>query len=251
VANAKGVIPEPKPQVFLKNFGDSGIEYEIRFWLEDYALYNQVCDAIRTNMWYSLRRHGIRIPFPMRTVQLERPARDKQLEVQTAARIILRQQPLFRCLSDEQLDALLPRGRVAHFGRDEKLIQQGDSGDSMFVLVDGQATVVVERNGGPTPVAFLRSGDCFGEMSLLTGERRIATVIAQTDCEVVEIGKAVLAKSLKDNPELLAQLSELLALRQLETEGILTAEKKGSAADAQQTQYAANFVDKLRTFFEL
>jgi small-conductance mechanosensitive channel/CRP-like cAMP-binding protein len=251
VANAKGVIPEPKPQVFLKNFGDSGIEYEIRFWLEDYALYNQVCDAIRTNMWYSLRRHGIRIPFPMRTVQLERPARDKQLEVQTAARIILRQQPLFRCLSDEQLDALLPRGRVAHFGRDEKLIQQGDSGDSMFVLVNGQATVVVERNGAPTPVAFLRSGDCFGEMSLLTGERRTATVIAQTDCEVVEIGKAVLAKSLKDNPELLAQLSELLALRQLETEGILAVEKKGSAADAQQTQYAASFVDKLRTFFEL
>jgi CRP-like cAMP-binding protein len=121
----------------------------------------------------------------------------------------------------------------------------------MFVLVDGQATVVVERNGGPTPVAFLRSGDCFGEMSLLTGERRTATVIAQTDCEVVEIGKAVLAKSLKDNPELLAQLSELLALRQLETEGILAVEKKGSAADAQQTQYAASFVDKLRTFFEL
>jgi len=184
-------------------------------------------------------------------VQLERPARDKQLEVQTAARIILRQQPLFRCLSDEQLDALLPRGRVAHFGRDEKLIEQGDDGDSMFVLVDGQATVVVERNGGPTPVAFLRSGDCFGEMSLLTGERRTATVIAQTDCEVVEIGKAVLAKSLKDNPTLLAQLSELLARRQFETEGILAIEKKGGAAEAQRTQYAASFVDKLRTFFEL
>jgi hypothetical protein len=99
-----------KPQVFLKNFGESGIEYEIRFWLEDYNLHYPVCDAIRTNMWYGLRRHGIRIQYPTQTVQLERPARDKHLEVQTAARIILRQQPLFRCLSDEQLDALLPRG---------------------------------------------------------------------------------------------------------------------------------------------
>jgi small-conductance mechanosensitive channel/CRP-like cAMP-binding protein len=251
VANAKGVVPEPRPQVFLKNFGDSGIEYEIRFWLEDYELYYQVCDAIRTNMWYALRRHGIRIPYPTRTVQLERPARDKQLEVQTAARIILRQQPLFRCLSDEQLDALLPRGRAVHFGRDEKLIQQGDDGDSMFVLVDGQATVVVERNNAPTPVAFLRSGDCFGEMSLLTGERRNATVIAQTDCEVVEIGKAVLAKSLKANPTLLAQLSELLARRQMETEGVLANENKDAAGEAQQTKYTARFVDKLRAFFEL
>ena len=121
----------------------------------------------------------------------------------------------------------------------------------MFVLVDGQATVVVDRNGGPTPVAFLRSGDCFGEMSLLTGERRTATVIAQTDCEVVEIGKAVLAKSLQANPALLAQLSELLARRQLETEGILATENKGGAAEARQTQYTASFVDKLRAFFEL
>ena len=251
VANAKGVSPEPKPQVFLKNFGDSGVEYEIRFWLEDYEQYYLVCDAIRTNMWYGLRRHGIRIPYPTRTVQLERPARDKQLEVQTAARIILRQQPLFRCLSDEQLDALLPRGRVVHFGRDEKLIQQGEDGDSMFVLVDGQATVLAQGNNGPTPVAFLKSGDCFGEMSLLTGEQRRATVIAQTDCEVVEIGKTVLAKSLKDNPALLSQLSELLARRQLETEGILAAEKKGGSAEAQQTKYAAGFLDKLRAFFEL
>ena len=251
VANAKGVCPEPKPQVFLKNFGDSGIEYEVRFWLDEYEMYYEVCDAIRSNMWYGLHRHGIRIPFPIRTVQLERPVRDKQLEVQAAARVILRQQPLFRCLTDEQLDALLPRGRVVHFGRNEKLIQQGERGDSMFILVDGEATVVVERNGAPTPVAFLRPGDCFGEMSLLTGEKRSATVIAQADCQVVEIGKAVLARSLKENPELLASLSELLARRQLETEGALAAEEKQGLVHIQQTKYTDRFLGKLRTFFEL
>jgi small-conductance mechanosensitive channel/CRP-like cAMP-binding protein len=251
VANAKGVCPEPKPQVFLKNFGDSGIEYEVRFWLDEYEMYYEVCDAIRSTLWYGLHRPGIRIPYPMRTVQLERPARAKQLEVQTAARLILRQQPLFRCLTDEQLDALLPRGRVVHFGRNEKLIQQGDSGDSMFILVDGEASVVVERNGGPKPVGFLRPGDCFGEMSLLTGEKRSATVIAQADCQVVEIGKAVLAQSLKENPELLASLSELLARRQLETDGALAAEKNDGQVEIQQTRYTDGFLNKLRTFFEL
>jgi small-conductance mechanosensitive channel/CRP-like cAMP-binding protein len=251
VANAKGVCPEPKPQVFLKNFADSAIEYEVRFWLEEYEMYYEVCDAIRSNMWYGLHRHGIRIPYPIRTVQLEQPARDKQLEVQTAARLILRQQPLFRCLTDEQLDALLPRGRVVHFGRNEKLIQQGDSGDSMFILVDGEASVVVERNGGPKPVASLRPGDCFGEMSLLTGEKRSATVIAQADCQVVEIGKAVLAQSLKENPELLASLSELLARRQLERKGVLAAEESDTQLQVQRTKYTASFLGKLRAFFEL
>src|SRR5712672_1322875 len=192
VSNAHGVCAEPRPRVFLKNFGDSGIEYDIKFYIDDHGQSSEIADAIRTNIWYGLHRHGIRIPYPTRTLQIERPARDKQQEVQTAARIILRQQPLFKCLSDEQLDSLLPRGKAVHFGRGETVIQQGADGDSMFVLVDGQANVVVQQNGSPRSVAVLNSGDCFGEMSLLTGEKRNASVIANQDCELVEIGKTVL-----------------------------------------------------------
>ena len=116
------------------------MEYEIKFWHgESHAHYYEVCDAIRTNVWYSLQRHGIKIPFPIRTVHLERPARNKEQEIQSTARIMLRQQPLFKSSRDDQLDALLPRGRLIHFGRGEKLIQQGDDGDSMFILVAGRS----------------------------------------------------------------------------------------------------------------
>jgi CRP-like cAMP-binding protein len=121
----------------------------------------------------------------------------------------------------------------------------------MFILVDGEANVVVERNGGSTHVASLNSGDCFGEMSLLTGERRSATVLAHTDCEVVEITKPVLAKSLKEHSELVSQLSQLLAKRQMDNEGILAAGNSGAAIEARQSKYAAGFLDRLRSFFEL
>ena len=250
-SNAKGVAPEPRPSVYLKNFGDYAVEYEIKFWLENHALYNEICDAIRTNVWYSFQRHGIKIPFPIRTVQLERPVRNKEQEIQNTARIMLRQHALFKTLTDAQLDALLPRGRLIHFGRSEKLIEQGDEGTSMFILVAGEANVIVERNGHPTHVASLRSGDCFGEMSLLTGERRSATVQAHTDCEVVEIGKPVLAHSLKENPDLLTKLGALLAKRQMETEGIVAANTKSSVVEATRLEYANGFMDKLREFFEL
>lgn len=249
--NAKGVAPIPRPKAYLKNFGDSSIEYEIKFWLEDQTQYFDVCDAIRTNVWYSFQRNGIKIPFPIRTVQLERPSRNKQLEVQTAARTILRHQPLFKCLSDEQLDGMLPRGRVVHFGRNEMLIEQGDNGDSMFVLVEGAANVLVERNGHQTHVASLRSGDCFGEMSLLTGERRSASVMATSDCEVVEIGKQVLATSLKDHPDLVEKLSELLAHRQMENDGIFAAHARPVEVLNKQTEYETTFVTRLKHFFEL
>ncbi len=225
--------------------------HEIKFWMDEHTFYNEVCDAIRTNIWYSLQRHGIKIPYPIRTVQIERPTRTKEQEIQSTARIMLRQQPLFKCLSDDQLDALLPRGRVVHFGSGETLIQQGDQGESMFILVDGEANVVVQRNGSPTHVAALATGDCFGEMSLLTGERRSATVIAKSDCEVVEIGKAVIAQSLKENPDLLNKLSELLARRQMANEGILAAHAPTPEGDRRHMQYTATFGDKLRAFFEL
>jgi CRP-like cAMP-binding protein len=250
-SNAKGVASEPRPKVYLKNFGESSIDYEIKFWIDDHLYYNDVCDSVRTNIWYSLQRHGIKIPFPTRTVQLERPTRSKQQEVQSTARQILRQQPLFKSFTDDQLDALLPRGQLTSFGRGEKVIEQGANGDSMFILVKGEANVVVNRNGLDMHVASLNSGDCFGEMSLLTGEKRSASIIAKSDCEVVEIGKPILANSLKENPELVEKLSTLLAKRQLENEGALAAQTDTSIVRAKQGEYQTTFIDKLRVFFEL
>ena len=250
-SNAKNVADDPKPKVFLKNFGDSSIEYEIKFWMDDHLYYNEVCDSVRTNVWYSLQRHGIKIPFPTRTVQLERPARSKQQEVQSTARLILRQQSLFKSFNDLQLDALLPRGQATNFGRGEKVIEQGANGDSMFILVKGDANVVVNRNGFDTHVASLHSGDCFGEMSLLTGEKRSASVVANSDCEVVEIGKPILANSLKENPELVTKLSSMLAERQLKNDGMLAAQTDTSIVRARTNEYQSSFINKLRIFFEL
>ena len=250
-SNSKGVLPEPKPKVYLKNFGDSAVDYEIKFWLDDHLFFNDVCDSVRTNVWYSLQRHGIKIPFPTRTVQLERPQRNKQQEVQSTARQILRQQPLFKSFTDDQLDALLPRGQLSSFGRGEKLIEQGDDGESMFILVKGEANVVMRRNGFETHVASLKAGDCFGEMSLLSGEKRSASVLAKSDCEVVEIGKPILANSLKENPELLDKLSSLLAQRQMENEGLIAALNDTSIVRAKQSEYQTTFIDRLKVFFEL
>jgi len=250
-ANAKGVLPEPRIRTFLKNFGEYYAEYEIQFWINDNAIFNDVNDAVRTNVWYALQRHGIKIALPIRNVRIERPARSREIEMQTTARGILRQQQLFKCLSDAELDALLPRGHIVHFGRGEKLIEQGDDGQSMFILVDGEASVMVERNGFQTHVASLTSGDCFGEMSLLTGEKRSATIMANKDCEVVEIGKPVVAQSLKENPELLHKLSELLAQRQMGNEGIIAKETETHVLKATQAAYRETFVDRLRKFFEM
>ena len=121
----------------------------------------------------------------------------------------------------------------------------------MFVLLRGTAQVSVAKNGAAIRVGVLRSGDCFGEMSLLTGECRTATIRADHDCEVLEISKPVMAELFREAPECLEQLSELLATRKLETEGMVKDVALSSEQSTKEREYTATFLRRLRTFFEL
>lgn len=248
---ARGVLPEPAPKVFLKDYGDSAMIYEIKFNMTNHAFYNDVCDAIRTNIWYEFRRRKITIPFPIRTLHVERKSRASAADAKAEARSILRKEPLFSCLADEQIELLLKEAEANHFGRGEVVIEEGTDGDSMFILLRGSAQVSVAKNGSLIRVGLLRQGDCFGEMSLLTGEKRTATVRADNDSEVLEISKPVMGELLRSSPECLNQLSALLAQRKMETEGIVKEAALAEEHDDRERAYAASFLTRLRSFFEL
>ncbi len=247
-----GVEKKPPPQVYVSEYGESAIVYQIKFAMTTHSGYYEVRDAIYTNAWYEFRRQRIRIPYPIRTLQIERRGRISIDEDYQEARTILRDEPLFECLSDNQIDDLVKRSDLNHFGRGELVIEEGAAGDSMFILLRGAAQVSISKNGSTIPVATLSSGDCFGEMSLLTGEKRSATVRADGDCYVMEISKDVMAAVIRDSPECLRQLSELLAKRKMETEGILKDAATPSADQAaKQREYTATFLKRLKTFFAL
>ena len=250
-STADGVLAEPKVKIFLVDFAEFAAIYEIKFYMGNHSRINEINDAVRTNVWYELKRQDITIPFPIRTLQLERRAVRPVQEDYDEARSILRDEPLFECLSDAQIDDLVKEARLNCFGRGERVIQEGAEGDSMFVLLRGAAQVSISKNGSLIPVATLNPGDCFGEMSLLTGERRMATVQAKSDCYVLEIGKPVMAEVIRDSPDCLERLSELLARRKLETEGILKEVTRTDEQVLKERQYSATFLQRLRTFFQL
>ena len=250
-STADGVLTEPRVKVFLVDFADSAVIYEIKFYMGNHARINEINDAVRTNVWYELKRQAITIPFPIRTLHVERKPGASMQEEYQEARAILRSEALFKCLSDEQIDSLVQQSQVSHFGRGERVIREGAEGESMFVLLGGSAEVSISKNGTSIPVATLKAPDCFGEMSLLTGEHRTATVRAETDCQVMEIGKPVMAELLRASPDCLEGLSELLAKRKMETEGLLKEAVPHGHHERKEREYKATFLNRLRTFFEL
>jgi small-conductance mechanosensitive channel/CRP-like cAMP-binding protein len=246
-----GVEKDPPPQVYVSEYGDSAIVYQIKFAMTTHAGYYEVRDGIYTNAWYEFRRRKITIPFPQRTLHLERKTGRPADEDHKEALSILRGEALFQCLSETQLDHLVQEARLKLFGRGEGVIEEGDDGDSMFILLRGAANVFVSKNGSRIQVAKLGAGDCFGEMSLLTGEPRSATIRAEGDCYVMEIDKPLMAEVLSGAPDCLEKLSELLAQRKMETEGALKEAGRADEDAIKERQYTASFLHRLRTFFQL
>lgn len=256
-ANARGVLATPPPKTYLVEFGDSAVIYEIKFWMENHALYTETVDAVRTNAWYALARAKIKIPYPVRTLQIE-PRRRAAASPGAAdglpesTRALLRRQPFFQILDEAQTAQVLGAANFCRYGRGEWIIEQGAEGDSMFILARGSADVFLGAGGAQdSPVASLHAGDYFGEMSLLTGERRSATVVAASDCEVLEIEKPVVAQLLAANPSLLEKLGEMLAQRRIENESARVSAQERRALDGKMQQYAESFFGKVRSFFEL
>ena len=245
-ASVPHVCPDQPPTVYLKEFADSSIVYEIKVWIDDHTIYDQVLSDLRSHCWYAARRAGMEIPFPI--VTLNQPRADRAPELaRAAAGRALRAHPIFSFLSEEDVDRLLDESRIVLFSAAERIIQQGDQGHSMFLIIRGRVEVRMAPDGRSAVAAELGAGGCFGEMSVLTGEPRTATVIALDEVEAVEIPKAAFASLIHGNPEVVGRLTELLAERQAANE-----QRPATAADVARAQERrAGMLRRVRAFFQL
>jgi CRP-like cAMP-binding protein len=253
VAGATGVVDDPAPKVYVDEYGDFAIRYRVRFWMSDYGRLPEVNDAVLTRLWYALRREGMRIPFPIRDVRLrsvpdDEPARQQAAE-QEHIRAALRALPLLAPLDDSQLTALAAGSRRQQFTAGEHLFRQGEAGDSLMLITRGRARVLATGDHGlAVPVASRTAGDVLGEMSLLTGEPRSATVVADDETEVIVVDHDTFAGVLAADPTIVQALGALLAARTEET-----AEAREAVPDAATVspRDQADLLDRIYRFFGL
>jgi small-conductance mechanosensitive channel len=218
VAGVEGVRAEPAPEVLVNAYGDFAVHYDVRYWITDYARAPQIRDAVLARIWYELRRAGLTIPFPVREVFMHTVPEDHEVRAQEQLRremfADLRPLSVFAPLSDAQIEQVVRGAALQRYTTGEALVRQGEVGDSLFVIKSGAVRVDVESEGGQiTTVARLGPDEFFGEMSLLTGEPRSASVIAQIETEVIVVDKADIAPVLTSDTGLLEAISLALEAR--------------------------------------
>ena len=254
-------LAAPPVRVFLESFNDSSIQYGLRVWTRRVATLKRFRSEVNARIWYELKRNGIEIPFPIRTVHLhEAPdmAEHSEQKALQKASELFSQIDIFEVLSDDVVRQLAASSRRRLFDAGEPLVSEGDAGDSLFVIEKGSVEVVKTGDGpiskrnreAEVKLAVLDEGSFFGEMSLLTGEPRSATVVAKTHCGVLTLSKASLAPVLEADPRIAESFSRVLATREQATEASLE-DHRSTAHDRYSEQDQKSILRRIQTFFSL
>lgn len=244
------VLAAPAAEVRTNSYNESGIEYAIRYWIDNFGELERIRSRIMTNLWYSLRRAGVRIPFPARDVFVYSDAPPARLETGDVAAAI-RGVPLFGPLGEERIRQLATRSARLLFGDGESIVREGEEGDSFFIIEHGSVRVLLGQNDGRPGRELARLGprDYFGEMSLLAGDRRTATVVAQGDVAVLEIGSMAFKEIVAADPAILEPISQLAAHRSGVQEEHRRAQNEGQPLEKDVA--AQRLLKRIKAFFRV
>jgi len=243
LAHERQISRPEQTEVEILDFAAYAVTYRVRVWIRDFAALEQTQDRVRSLIYYAFRRHGITIPYPIQTQIWQRPA---AVTIDRAALVrAVDSVEIFDALTEEQRASLAACARALRYSSGEVIVKQGRPGSSMFIVVAGEAIVTLEPSG--REVATLKPGGFFGEMSLLTGEARTATVTAAADCELVEITADGFRRFVLENPAVLEEVSDAVTARSLRLADLRRAQ--GAAVPVEEAP--ESFLNGVRRFLGL
>jgi small-conductance mechanosensitive channel/CRP-like cAMP-binding protein len=213
------ILAAPSYRTRTWAYEEMAIKYRIRFYVAEYGRANRVKDEVLTRLWYRLRREDIEIPAAPRTFNVSAPVEPVGFPLE-ARLSLLGAVDLFHVLGAEQREHLANAMVPRDFGAGERIIEEGAAGQTFYVVASGTVAVTTKRG---VEVTRLTRGQYFGEMSLLTGEPRSATVVAVVDSVLFELDRPGFGELFIGHPGLATQLSTILAERRLQLQAVANA----------------------------
>jgi len=245
------VLKDPAPSAWLTDYGDSSVAYTVKFFVSDFESIDRIQSQFLDLVWYHFKRENVEIPFPIRDVRLSRaPARAPAPPAADQNAAVLDEIDLFSPLSADERAGLAASLREEIYARGEVLVRQGDPGDTFYIVKSGRVKVSALRGDADVELAKLGEGDYFGEMNVLTGECRNATVTAETDTHVLALSHHVLAGLLKKNASLSEEFAAKLE-RRSERYRQMTETVVAGTLMLEAPPTRADLLDRIRGFFRL
>ena len=254
-AEIRHVAANPPVLVVCTGFGDSAIHYTVRYGLTNLSVDVWTDSQVRLHIAATLARNGMEMPLPQRVLirgrRLDSPEiHERELVARAAA---LSKVELFAALTDAERRVLAEELSDWPYVTDDVIARQGEPADSMFILAQGRVGVFDDSasgTGARDRLATLHAPNLFGEMGLLTGQARGATVVAETEVLCYRLDKAGFDTILQARPGLVEQLSRVVAARQMENDAKL----EGLSADVRArsaSNRAADLVRRIKSFFAI
>jgi small-conductance mechanosensitive channel len=249
------VATTPPPNCVLMDFKESYCSYAVRYWLTDLALDDPTNSVVRTRIHFALKRANIPLSIPAHALFVKEGER-QHVERRRAEEIekrsqLLKRVELFHSLTDEERHILAGRVRIAPFVRGEAMTRQGAQAHWLYLITRGDAEVRVSLDGDLSEnVATLHAGDFFGEMGMMTGSPRTATVIAASEVECYRLDKDAFHDILRSRPQIAEDISQVLARRRVELEAARE-DLNEEAKLARMRSHEGDFLQRIRDFFAL
>lgn len=214
------LLVDPEPMVLVSKGDGVGIEYEIRFWMHAWSPLSPAIgrDRVLSSAIVHLEQAGIDLTYARQELYFEPlPERHINLASDAGRQRILDRVELFDCLTTEEKKLIARSLTQQEFARGDAIITQGDVGHAMYIVMEGLMEVLVNdpKTNLPRKVAQLQPGQFFGEMSLLTGEPRTATIRGMTAGMVFVLDQACMMQLLESRPALADNLGQAVARRRL------------------------------------
>lgn len=251
-----GVAAAPEPYCGIKEFLPNCIAYEVRYYLSDLSSPAGTDSRVRSKIFYALSRAGIKLSVPNRSMVLSEAAQEaaeRGLQNEQERRLAaLKGVQVLQALTPAELGTLASRLASAPFAAGEQLMRQGESGDFLYIMYEGAAEVRVYSEGSSSyrVVSTLGPGSVLGEMGLLTGEPRSATVVAAGEARCYRLDHEGFRAVLAARPEIAKTIASMLARRRLELDA---AREKlaGDVAAAKLGREEQDLLSRIRDFFKL
>lgn len=249
-ARTPGVARTPEPTCALIDFINGTIEYGVRYWLTDPESPGGTDSLIRQHLYALFRRNDWHMSAPAHELRSGAEARRRSaqaLQREADSRIAeLAGLPFFSLLTGEELRDVSAKMTTLPYVAGSLIARQGEVGEYLYVLCSGEVDVWLEGGNTRHALAVLEPVQIMGEMSLLTGEPRSATLTARSDVLCHVLSKDSFQDTLHNRPELADSFAELLAERSRQRAAL---QEKMSHTPA--TEHKDAIVSRIRKLFGL